>query len=75
MSMEAFCGHDNHSFIQSAPKPNAAFSPPQSCFWLNLTKIGQLVFKIFLFESVDDNKIFLFESVDNNDGWWSLAIL
>ena len=31
-SMVAFCCHGNQSFVQSAPKPNAAFPPPQWCY-------------------------------------------
>ena len=41
--------------IQSAPKPYAAFPPPQWCYTLNLIKIGQLALEIFKFESVDDD--------------------
>ena len=37
---------------QSAPKPYAAFPPPQWCYTLNLIKIGQLVSEIFKFKSV-----------------------
>ena len=42
--------------IRSTPKPNVALPPPQRCNWQNLTKIGQLVLEIKLFESVDDNR-------------------
>ena len=37
---------------QSAPKPSAAFPPPQWCYTSNLIKIGQLASEIFKFESV-----------------------
>ena len=43
--------------IQSAPKPYAAFPPPQWCYTLNLIKIGQLASEIFKFESVDDGRM------------------
>ena len=41
--------------IQSAPKPYAAFPPPQWCNIKNLIKIGHLASEIFKFESVDDD--------------------
>ena len=38
--------------IQSAPKPYAAFPPPQCCYTQNLIKIDQLSSEIFKFKSV-----------------------
>ena len=38
--------------IQSAPKPYAAFPPPQWCYTQNLIKIGLLASEIYKFESV-----------------------
>ena len=37
---------------QSAPKPYAAFPPPQWCYTQNLIKTGQLALEIFKFKSV-----------------------
>ena len=38
--------------IQTAPKPYAAFPPPQWCYTSNLIKIGPLASEIFKFKSV-----------------------
>ena len=62
--------------IQSAPKPYAAFPPPQWCYILNLIKIGQMASEIFKFESVDDDN----DDDDDGrrtttDGRWIIGIL
>ena len=51
-SMGDFACHDNHSVDPNYPKHKKAFSPPHWWYTFNLTKTGQLVLKLFMFESI-----------------------